>query len=136
MANNLIITTPKGVMWQDVNQFGENIVRLEWNPGFGPQKTRDFQNAQQVIDSECLRYMSPYVPFDTGMLDKSALLHTVIGSGEIIQKTPYAAYQYYETAKSRSYDPRRGAYWFERMKADHKADILRSAAKKAGAEPK
>lgn len=134
MAANLKITTPRGKLYQMTTPNGAVKAVLEWDPSFGPRKTKDFQSAQEVIDSECLRYMSAYVPFDTGMLDKSALLHTVIGSGEIVQKTPYARYQYYKTKTTRGYSPLRGAYWFERMKADHKGHILRSAAKKAGAQ--
>jgi len=68
------------------------------------------------------------------MLIKSATLGTVIGSGKIKQIAPYAAWQYYRTDITRKYDPRRGAYWFERMKTDHRTYILKGAAEKAGAK--
>lgn len=51
--------------------------------------------AQKFIDSECLRYMKPYTPFRTGVMEKSATLGTVIGSGKIVYNSPYARYQYY-----------------------------------------
>lgn len=75
-----------------------------------------------------------YVAGDVKMLIKSATLGTVIGSGKIKQIAPYAAWQYYRTDITRKYDPRRGAYWFERMKADHRTYILKGAAEKAGAK--
>ena len=63
------------------------------------------------------------------MLEKSGLLGTVVGSGEVKYIAPYARFQYYSTAQSRIYDPRRGGMWFERMKAAHRKDILRAAEK-------
>lgn len=87
---------------------------------------------QRRIDSETLRYCDPYTPKITGNLIQSGIRGTVIGSGEVVYNAPYAAKQYYETAQTRSYDPLRGAYWFERMKADHKDDILRSVQKDGG----
>ena len=66
------------------------------------------------------------------MLDKSGILGTQIGSGEVNWIAPYAAAQYYNTADSRSYDAQRGGRWFERMKADHRDEILRGAKKLGG----
>lgn len=34
---------------------------------------------QQYIDSECLRRMDPFVPFDTGALRDNGVLNTTIG---------------------------------------------------------
>ena len=83
---------------------------------------------QQYIDSEVVRRNDPYVPMDTGALKNSANINTVIGSGEVKYKTPYAKKQYYGNKGTGL----RGRLWFERMKADHKQDILRGAAKIAG----
>lgn len=83
---------------------------------------------QQIIDSEILRLCDPYVPFDTGMLKDSGILSTDIGSGVVVYDTPYARRQYYENKGSGM----RGRLWFERMKADHRDDILRTAAQAAG----
>lgn len=73
---------------------------------------------QQVIDSECIRYMDDYVPFQTGVLTRSARINTVIGSGQIVQDTPYARYLYYgelyvdpKTGKGCFYDPKTGRKW-------------------------
>lgn len=95
--------------------------RLDWNPGFKPNMESGFGEAQEFVDSECIRRMNPETPRRTGVLVKSATLGTVIGSGEISQIAPYARRQYYEhKEKSR---------WFERMKNRHKDSILKGAAK-------
>lgn len=53
---------------------------------------------QRAIDSEVLRVSEPYIPRDLsagaggGGLIQSGLENTVIGSGEVVWKTPYAHY--------------------------------------------
>ena len=139
---------------------------LEWNPDWGRITEEKLDTVQKVIDSEVLRYMKPYTPFRNGFLEKSAVLGTIIGSGEIKQIAPYARYLYYgqvygpnipifegkhlvgffsppgqakhPTGVEMEYDtthhPLAGKMWFERMKADHKDDILQAAAKSIGAD--
>lgn len=99
--------------------------RLTWNPGAERRINNVLKEKQKTIDSEVLRLCAPMVPFKSGALERSGTIHTVIGSGEVVYATPYARYQYYATAQTRSYDPRRGARWFERMKTAHKDQILR-----------
>ncbi len=70
-------------------------LNLKWTPNFGKMKTEQLNQAQKFVDSECIRLMIPYTPMDTGILYKSAMLGTKIGSGEIHQNTPYARYLYY-----------------------------------------
>jgi hypothetical protein len=120
---------------------------------------QDMGHVQKFIDQECIRLMAPYTPYRQGILEKSATLGTKIGSGEINQIAPYARYQYYGklmvsaitgsawarmgekkvlTDKDLEYDksahPLAGKMWFERMKADHKEEILEGARKVAGAK--
>lgn len=105
---------------------------------FKLKKQEQFSQAQKLIDSECLRYVDPYVPFRTGMLKKSGISGTVIGSGEIKYTAPYGRMQYYSNGgkgiegmnASGGTKGLRGRYWFERMKADHKDEILRTAKEK------
>ena len=79
---------------------------------------------QKFVDSEVIRRMDPYTPFDRGNLKGAAIKnHTVIGSGLIKQKAKYARRQYYEHKG----DGRRGRKWFERMKVNHKESILKGA---------
>lgn len=121
---------------------------------------------QKVVDNAVLRYCAPKVPFDTGYLIRSAITGSAIGQGLIVYATPYARYLYYgevygpnipifeggELASFRSPKgqkkhptgrpltyrgaPERGAYWFERMKAEHKDDIVQEAAAAAGGKAK
>lgn len=87
---------------------------------------------QKFIDSEVLLQSSPYVPFRKGVLEGSGTRHTNIGSGKVIYKTPYARRMYYNPQYNFQGAPMRGAYWFERMKADKLRTILDGAAKVAG----
>lgn len=125
MAGIRIITAPRGMIFQQ----GNSAAQLQWNPEFAKQRTQQFSRKQQFVDSEVLRRCSPRVPFQTGMLDKSGTLGTVVGSGEVKYIAPHAAHQYYNTSQARPYDARRGGKWFERMKAEEKEDILRGAEK-------
>lgn len=116
---------------------------------------------QKAVDTEVMRYMSPYMPRrQAGELEHKMVMATVVGSGEIDIPGPYAHYLYegilyvspstrsawakkneikVPTSKELTYAgaPMRGKKWFERMKADHKGDILRAAqavADRGGAE--
>lgn len=120
---------------------------------------QDMGPVQKYIDSECIRLMAPYTPMRNGFLMRSATLGTKIGSGEINQIAPYARYQYYgklmissitgsawarygekkvltdkDLVHDKSRHPQAGPFWFERMKADHKEEILEGARKVAGAK--
>lgn len=100
---------------------------LRWAGNFATTRNAMMHRKQKIVDSEVLRYCAPLIPFRTGTLTRSGTISTVIGSGNVQYATPYARFQYYQTAQSRSYDSRRGAKWFERMKTAHKADIQRAA---------
>lgn len=99
---------------------------------------------QKYIDSECLRLCEPFIPRDIaalsqgGSLIDSGITNTVIGTGELKWRTPYARRWYYNVANfqqnagGRAYiggqtGPGRGSYWFERMKNQHKDDIIKGA---------
>ncbi|CRZ34929.1 minor capsid protein [Herbinix hemicellulosilytica] len=136
--------------------------RLEIKPTDILLKERGLQDmgpVQKYIDSECIRLMAPYTPMRNGFLMRSATLGTKIGSGEINQTAPYARYQYYgklmvssitgsawarygekkvltdkDLVHDKSRHPQAGPFWFERMKAEHKEEILNGARKVAGAK--
>lgn len=91
----------------------------------------DVEPAQRFVDSECMRLMDPYTPFKNGALKSSPNIQS--GGGKIVQQTPYAKRWYYEPANFNE-APRRGNKWFERMKENHKKDILAGAAKIIGAK--
>jgi hypothetical protein len=119
---------------------------------------------QKYIDSEVIRQCAPYTPFRSGMLDSSAEIATIIGSGEVVYDTPYAHYLWQGdvmgpnipiikdgvltgffsppkkeyTGEKLQYDlsthPLAGSHWFERSMADHKHEILEGASKVAGSK--
>jgi hypothetical protein len=91
---------------------------------------------QKIVDSEVLRRSDPYVPFQTGFLKKSGILGTKIGGGEVVYNAVYAHINYYLNAgkgkQGTASGGLRGKYWFERMKADHLDDIIKTAKEKSG----
>lgn len=110
---------------------------------------------QRAIDNTVIRYNADYVPFDEGALARSP--YTNYEPGQLVYDTPYARYHYYGevmgpnipivengqvvgffspknrrkylTGRSLKYQgaPKRGAFWFTRMKADHLNDIIQEA---------
>lgn len=121
------IETPRGCIVKN----DKNKAELQWNDAFAKNRTQGFNKVQVFIDSEVLRLCDPYVPMDTGMLKKSGILGTVVGSGEVIYIAPYARIQYYNNKGTGNNNKSglRGPYWFERMKADHKKEIFEGAKK-------
>lgn len=102
--------------------------------------------AQKFLDNEVLKTSEPYIPMDTGALKQSGINGTVVGSGKLVYNSPYARYQYYgklmvgKAPKTltntplnyHSGDSKRGAFWFERAKADHLEKWIRGTAQAVG----
>lgn len=128
-------------------------ISLVWKQTFGKEQTDRFTTVQKFIDSECIRLMVPYTPMRNGILMKTAVLGTKIGSGRIFYNSPYARYQYYgklmvssvngspyarqgeskvltntDLQYNKSRHPQAQRMWFEAMKTDKKEQILRGAA--------
>ena len=110
---------------------------ITFDPNFKKRTQADFDKKQKYIDSEILRLSDPYVPMQTGMMKKSGISGTVVGSGKIEYTVPYGRKQYYENAgigregmnNTSGTKGLRGKFWFERMKADHKKEILKGLKK-------
>lgn len=102
-------------------------VKLELDPDI-KNRVALGSKAQKYIDSEVLRKCAPMVPFDRGDLVRSGTNLTKIGSGKVIYGTPYARRWYYRPANFRG-APRRGNYWFERMKKEGGAQAILKGAK-------
>jgi len=83
--------------------------------------TGDIEKKQKMLDAMILRDSNLFCPQDTGTLQRSAVIHTVIGSGLIEWHTPYAARQYYTWKGIRGHNrnPRATAKWFETAKAQY-----------------
>ena len=152
---------PKNIKYKTAD--GSLKIEIIYSKKFADEMNARLDFIQKVVDSEVIRYTTPYVPFQSGMLAKSAVLHTVIGSGEVVYATPYARYLYYgikyapsfpivkdgvlvgfysppkkyptnePLQYSTAFNPLAGAFWFERMKKDKGDAILRAAQKAAGA---
>ncbi len=106
---------------------------LKWNVNFKSKWQTRFSEAQEFVDSEVLRTCEPFVPLRTGMLIKSGILGTYIGSGEVSYIAPYAKSQYYSQRKPGSMTgPLRGPYWFDRAKAIYKRHWIEGARRIAG----
>lgn len=128
-------------------------ISLVWKQTFGKEQTDRFTTVQKFIDSECIRLMVPYTPMKNGILMKTAVLGTKIGSGRIFYNSPYARYQYYgklmvssangspyarqgeskvltntDLQYNKSRHPQAQKMWFEAMKTYKKEQILRGAA--------
>ena len=153
------VNQPSDVTYTSVN--GELHVTLKFSKQFAQKMNNRLDFIQRVVDQEVIKQTTPYVPYQTGMLAKSAVLHTVIGSGRVVYATPYARYLYYgikyapsypitkqgvlvgfysppqkfptsiPLKYNKSFHPLAGAFWFERMKADKKDVILQAAQRAA-----
>lgn len=124
------IETPRGAI---IKTKDGTTCKLVWNPDFAPGKNQQYTRAQKFVDSEVLRLSAPYVPLRTSMLVKSGQLGTDIGSAEVQYIAPYARKQYYSSRKPGSATGAlRGPQWFERMKTDHRDEIIKGAKKIAG----
>lgn len=115
------------------------MFRLKCDVGKALKKRglEDGGRVQKFIDTECLRRCNDeFVPFDQHSLIASSFPATQIGSGEIKWDTPYARRLYYhpEYNFSTEKNAQAGGYWFERMKAQYKQQILAGAKKVAGVE--
>ncbi|EMB27518.1 hypothetical protein HMPREF9727_02234 [Treponema denticola MYR-T] len=77
------------------------------------------KRAQMKLDTQVITDSNYFVPKDTATLEKSAVINTVIGSGLVKWKTPYARRQYYGDGfdYSKQHNPSACARWFEAAKA-------------------
>ena len=76
------------------------------------------RQVQAPLDALIMADSNYFCPIKTGTLQKSAIINSRLGSGELIWKTPYARRQYYDYHKP-PYQPNPNACgkWFEAAKA-------------------
>ena len=117
VGDSMKITTERGVLFTTAS--GKSILR--WNGG-KPPTDDGFNKLQVFIDNTVVRHMDPYVTMRTGMLKKSVILGSRMGSGELVFIAPYAHKQYYRNGKLKG---KRGSRWFHRMWAAFKDTIVR-----------
>ena len=75
--------------------------------------------AQMKLDQQVITDSNYYVPLKTSTLQKSAIINTVLGSGLVKWRTPYARAQYYGVNfdHSKQRNPNACAKRFEAAKA-------------------
>ena len=106
--------------------------QFQWNNrGRIPQ---NIERAQKYLDSQVLKDTDKYVPMRTGILAKSGIIGTRIGSGELEYSAPYAKPVYYGTTIrfSKSRHPLACAKFFEASKAVNKKSWLAGVRRIAG----
>lgn len=88
---------------------------------------KNIERAQKYLDSTVLKDTDKYVPMRTGMLKKSGIIGTQIGTGTIEYIAPYARKCYYgvNIRFSKSRHPLAQAKWFEASKAVNKNKWIR-----------
>jgi hypothetical protein len=134
MAKNPVIKTPRGKVF--INEGGK--AELKWNTqkfvgGGGGSWQNRFFTAQEFVDGEVLRVCEPFIPLRTGILIKTGILGTEIGSGLVQWIAPYSKKQYYSQRKPGSQTgPQRGPYWFERAMGVYRDRIITGARRIAG----
>lgn len=141
----IVVETPRGKIIQTKSKNGTIVAELKWKPGFGSEYSAKYNQAQIFVDSEVLRLCDPLTPMRSKALILSGTLATDVGSGLVQYNAPYAKYHYYGklmvgpapkklTEIDLTYEgaPQRGAFWFERMKANDAKAILKGAGKIVG----
>lgn len=110
----------------------EKEVQLKFRIDFDPDKVQmrfreSGSRAQKKLDSAVLKDSNFYCPMYQSVLQKSGIAHTVIGSGHIMWKTPYARFQYYglKLDHSKSNNPYATPKWFETAKAKRKKEWVK-----------
>lgn len=98
---------------------------LSFNPVFAERR---LDNAQNALDAKCIELMTEYTPVamkrfkNRGKMSHS---HRQESPGVIINTEPKARREYYINKGGSG--GRRGRYWFDRMVADHGAELERAA---------
>ena len=122
MSDGVRIVTSRGTLL--TNAHGDAVI--EWSGGVRRME-RQYSSIQKFIDNTVVRHMDPYVPMRTGILKKSVILGSRMGSGELVYIAPYSRRRYYTRGRLEGRNPRskRGSEWCRRMKADRMPQIER-----------
>jgi hypothetical protein len=76
--------------------------------------------AQKVLDIMVIKDSAKFVPFQTGVMERSAVESSEIGSGLVVYNTPYARRQYYgKFEHGKNKHPQATRLWFEAAKAEN-----------------
>lgn len=116
------IVTERGTLLRTAD--GRTIIR--WNNGENPIQ-QNVDRLQLFVDNTVARHMDAYVPMRTGILKKSVILGSRMGSGELVYVAPYAKKRYYTPSRKELTGSSgiRGSKWFQRMWAARQETIVR-----------
>ena len=127
MSDGVRIVTSRGTLF--TNAHGDAVI--EWNGG-ARRMERRYSSIQKFIDNTVVRHMNPYVPMRNGILAKSVILGSRMGSGELVYIAPYSRKVYLGEKKdgtkmkfSKSRHPKATEKWAEHMKAARMPQIER-----------
>lgn len=101
---------------------------VEFPPDFAGNVQKAFATRQNMLDAKAIELMEDYVPYamprfqNRGKMSKS---HKQQRPGIIINTEPRARREYYLNKGNSG--GQRGKLWLERMKADHMAELMRTA---------
>ena len=109
------------------------MVKLELDKSQEKQRREKFKAAQDYVDSECLRLMTPYVPVGLPKYKNSGALRDsgkIASPGKIVYTAKKARHDYYNRKVNHRHggNPNATPLWFETMKKKHGKAILRGAA--------
>lgn len=122
MSDGVRIVTSRGTLF--TNAHGDAVI--EWSGGVRRMEQR-YSSIQRFIDNTVVRHMNPYIPMRTGILAKSVILGSRMGSGELVFVVPYSRKVYYSENMrfSKSRHQLAQAKWVEGMKAARMPQIER-----------
>ena len=127
MSDGVRIVTSRGTLL--TNERGNAVI--EWRGGAQRMNQR-YSAIQKFIENPVVRHMDPYVPMRTGILAKSVVLGSRMGSGELVYIAPYSRKVYLGEKKdgtkmkfSKSRHPKATEKWAEHMKAARMPQIER-----------
>lgn len=110
---------------------------LVWNLRFASSMKTAFSSAQDVIDKQCVKRMTEFVPVALPKYPKAGMLRDSVKieePGHIIYTAPHAVHQYYDDLNHKGTgNPKAQRYWFEVMKMKYIGDIADEANKVLGA---
>lgn len=111
-------------------------VSLRWDRRFPVQKRHIFNKAQRYVDTQCLAYMTPYVPVAPPRFRNAGRLRDsgrIAAPGHIVYTAPLARHGYYANVDHRNGgNPAATRLWFETMKTRHARQICAGTQKLIG----
>lgn len=106
--------------------------RLLLNGAALGRRTKRFEKAQEWLDKECIKRMTPFVPVGLPRFRHSGKLAAsarIAAPGVIVYEAPFARKDYYaEVDHTHGGNPRAQRLWFEVMKAEELEDLRRGVA--------